>query len=189
MKKLILLLAVTLFLLFSCQENQNPLAPNTDQPAQKITAQDVNWISIPLNDGMSTEGDVSITKTINGIKGGSIKLHKYLKKKNITIDAKLTFSPYSFLGDKEVTLSIGKTNGNSQFSPSSTFLRPASYTCRIKGLDLSGVNPDSVDFVYEAEDGSIEHCKYDKLKVKVKQGILEVVNAQLPHFSRYGWLR
>ena len=56
------------------------------------------------------------------------------------------------------------------------------------GLDLSGVNPANVDFVYLNNDGTIEQIIYENLEVIVSQGCLRVSNAYLPHFSRYGFV-
>ncbi len=68
------------------------------------------------------------------------------------------------------------------------FNTPVQYTLTVSGLDLTGVNPDSLDFVYVAQNGSITGVEYDAITANVATGTLAVVNAQLEHFSRYGFV-
>ena len=68
------------------------------------------------------------------------------------------------------------------------FNRIVKYTITISGIDLSGVNPNTLDFVYVAQDGSIHQIVYDSIYMNAASGILKVTNAQLNHFSRYGFV-
>ena len=45
------------------------------------------------------------------------------------------------------------------------------------------------DFAYFSESGDIELIESDKSHVNVSQDQIKVINANLNHFSRYGWIR
>jgi hypothetical protein len=61
------------------------------------------------------------------------------------------------------------------------------YNAKFTGLNLTGIDPSSIDFVYQDESGAIEKIEYDALNIDVENGVLEIVNARIPHFSRYGF--
>ena len=48
---------------------------------------------------------------------------------------------------------------------------------------------DDVDFVYMADDGSIQLIEKDECKINWGRQELKVKKAYLPHFSRYGFIR
>jgi hypothetical protein len=56
------------------------------------------------------------------------------------------------------------------------------------GVDLSNVNPANVKFVYLSTDGNYYQPVCDYIAVDKQSGKLQIVNAQLPHFSRYGFI-
>lgn len=62
------------------------------------------------------------------------------------------------------------------------------YTLTISGLDLTGINSNTLDFVYVAQDGSITGVVYDSITMDAATGTLKVTNARLNHFSRYGFV-
>jgi len=59
---------------------------------------------------------------------------------------------------------------------------------KITGLDLTGVNPNTLDFVYIDASGNMYTVEYDYVTMDAATGMLKVVNAVLPHFSRYGFV-
>ncbi len=91
-------------------------------------------------------------------------------KTTISVDAKLDFSAQSFDGKKYVTMNINEEYGSVKFTPASVFYKPASFRMTIEGLDLEGINPDDVRFVYQTEDGNIETIKTANVMVDRKRG-------------------
>jgi hypothetical protein len=75
------------------------------------------------------------------------------------------------------------------FGPHYTFNEPLEYTLELKGVDLTGIDPDSIDFVYQGEDGTVYQCEYKSIEVKLNEGKVKVEKAKLPHFSRYGFVK
>lgn len=50
-------------------------------------------------------------------------------------------------------MAISSEFGTATFSPSGSFDIPAIYNATIMGLDLSGIDPSDISFVYMAKDG------------------------------------
>ena len=73
------------------------------------------------------------------------------------------------------------------FSPSSVFNIPLVLNLKITGVDLTGINPNDINFYYFAQDGSVFSVQNDGITIVPQTGTLEITNAKLPHFSRYGW--
>jgi hypothetical protein len=86
-------------------------------------------------------------------------------------------------------MSIDDEFGTATFSPSGTFSKPVIYNLTIMGLDLSNVNPSKVKFVYFSADGKYYQPKYKHLFVEKQSGKLQINDAELPHFSRFGFTR
>jgi len=75
-----------------------------------------------------------------------------------------------------------------EFGPAMQFQARVDYTYKITGLDLTGVNPETLDFVYIDANGNMYAVEYDYVTMDASTGMLKVVNAVLPHFSRYGFV-
>jgi len=192
MLRYMLLLAMLSLFVVGCSEESNMLAPvdnlNTNQP---------NWISLPNQQsatGMSIMSQPSFQESqlIDGKKGGTIKIDtKYKGGPNgeVKIKAELEFPKNAFEGRVYFTMNMSAENENATFLPHAVFNKPAKYNLEFKGLDLSGIDPDNVDFVYQAEDGSYEKIDREKIEINIKEGKVKVKDAELPHFSRYGFVR
>ena len=85
-------------------------------------------------------------------------------------------------------MTLDNIYGGAQFLPEGEFYEPALYNVTFMGIDLTNVNPSTLDFVYINNDGTIEPIDYDNLAVDVSSGFLNVTNAKLNHFSRYGFV-
>ncbi len=73
------------------------------------------------------------------------------------------------------------------FGPHGTvFNPPAVLNVEVTGLDLSGINPAGIDVYYiNPQTGLWELMQRDDILVRQNEGYVKVVNAFLPHFSRY----
>lgn len=102
--------------------------------------------------------------------------HKAVEKK---VDISLEINESSFLGSV-----------NMYYSPHGlVFRKPAILNLEASGLDLSGIDPtmvDQIDFYYvNQETGLWEPMQRDALIIDLAAGYIKLVNAKLPHFSRY----
>ncbi|MFZ0452851.1 MAG: hypothetical protein WCE54_18815 [Ignavibacteriaceae bacterium] len=181
------LLVVVSFFVIGCSDSAlNP--ENTNQNNDQKS-----WITLPKSQSTAVESDYSASKVINGETGGSFDLNiKYPVKggANVKIKAKIEIPAGAYTGEKNITMIINSTTGTATFSPNTAiFYKPLIFDLDIQGIDLSGVDPKSIDFVCLNTDGSFEPVEYKKIKVKVNKGELEVNNALIPHFSIFGWTR
>jgi hypothetical protein len=73
------------------------------------------------------------------------------------------------------------------FGPHGTiFSVPAILNIEAHGVDFTGIDPNSVDVYYDnQETGQWELMARDDVIVDSVNGTVQVINAQLPHFSRY----
>lgn len=83
---------------------------------------------------------------------------------------------------------INSNNGTAKFYPSpEMFNKPLIFNLMITGVDLNGVDPKTIDYVYLAPDGTFQPIDYKQ--IVINNGILIVDDAKIPHFSMYGWCR
>lgn len=185
MKKFIPPILMIFALLFGCSPDANVTSPDDSiKPKAKL-------IKLPaMKSGLTIEADLTRNKYINGSNGGTFTESFEFQSVNgmVSIISQLVFPPNSFYGGKTISQTFNTETASLQFGPPMVFNNPVEYTLIVSGLDLTGVNPDSLDFVYVAYDGTITGVVYDAITANVATGTLAVVNAQLEHFSRYGFV-
>jgi hypothetical protein len=108
----------------------------------------------------------------------------------ITIDCDLTVpaNNHSFSGNRNITMQVSDIAGV-DFYPSMTFNQPVILNFTITGMDLTGIDPQDVGFYYVDTSGNLAPTVNDGVTVDLSSGTLKVVNAQLPHFSRWAYAR
>ena len=96
----------------------------------------------------------------------------------VSEDAELSIS----LDDEELVGDVYLT-----FGPHGTiFDPPALLNIEASGLDLSAGDPSTIDIFYDNQNtGEWEPMPREALIVDQNEGYINVINAQLPHFSRY----
>jgi len=184
MKRLLLVLFALSLFYFGCSDigtNINPVKTNSNSKTA---------IKLPAKSSSSIETIFSASNLINGNNGGTLKLQNSYNSTlgKVTMDAELTIPGGAYNGAKNITMEISDDAGI-DFSPSMVFNTPVILNLKFTGVDLSGVNPASLNFYYFAPDGSTQLVKSDSIFVDVQTGTLEIFNAQLPHFSRYNWAK
>ncbi len=103
----------------------------------------------------------------------------------------LQFGPGAINQDIEMSLSIETTEllGGVAitFSPHGTnFNNPAILNIEAHGVDLTGLDSNSIDVYYDNQNsGQWQKMQRDDVIVDVNAGTIQVINARLPHFSRY----
>lgn len=177
---------MTLVFLFGCSKDTNINAPET--PAITKNAQ---LIKLPTpKHGLSVNTIYTTEKYISGYNGGSFWSPFSYQSNNgqVYISSYLSFPSGSFAGSKTITQTFNTETASLEFGPAMQFNVPILYTLTVTGLDLTGVNPATLDFVYVAQDGTITGVQYDSITMDVATGMLKVTNARLEHFSRYGFV-
>lgn len=188
MKKLLTLAAlVSLFFFSGCNEQTDITSPTdgfSDQP--------VNWITLPSPTGMSVNStSFTHSELIDGVVGGDVRLRAEYEGGpfgTVKINSKLVILENSFAGTVDISTTCFPEEGLVEFGPSMVFEKNLEYTLDYVGIDLGGVNPETVKFFYIAADGSIVEAENSSIFVDIELGRIKVRKALIPHFSRYGFV-
>jgi hypothetical protein len=186
MRRSIYLFAMLTLFVIGCSEQSSVLAP-----VNNVSSNEPNWITLPSNNTLTINGDVSVSRMLYGTDESLLEINKGYAGGPfgwISITANSRFQRNSFTGSRYTTMSVNDQFGTATFSPSGTFSKPVIYNLTIMGVNLSNVDPSKVSFVYLSPDGKYYKPVYDKIYVEKQSGKLQIVNAQLPHFSRYGFV-
>jgi hypothetical protein len=177
----------SLMFFFGCEQSSDPTSSESSLPTSQL-----NLISIPTPaGGLSVETLLTEYKEIEGDEGG--RFTAYFSYEGgpfgeVTVYSKLYFFDDAFSGDKVISQTLDTEYAAMSFGPSMQFDARVKLDLRITGLDLTGVDPDDVDFVFVDDDGNIEHVEYDEIEVNLSTGTIEVDDVELTHFSRYGFV-
>lgn len=107
----------------------------------------------------------------------------------------LTIPLGALSNDAEISLSMSTTEifGGAyvNFEPHGTvFNQPAILNLTAFGVDFTGVDTKAVDFYYDNTDtGQWEKMQRDDVRINLAKRKIRVINALLPHFSRYALAR
>ena len=196
MKKIIIILIAAIFAFGGCENSNSILEPNkapSNEANLSLTQENPlsETMSIALEDTTFIQLKYSKKLTVDGNKGGKIKLeYKYKSKENklVKLDAVLTIPQNAYQGELTFDMIFDLENYGVELHPSPfTFDIPVILDLKFSNIDLSGI--DLNNFVFDYLDGESEHLPYDKINFDLEKGDLEILGAQIPHFSRYGWTR
>jgi hypothetical protein len=177
----------SLLFFFGCDQGSD-----LTSPVDEIKSDNANWISLPAPAGMHIENTFTVTKKINGAKGGFLTMSESYPGGpfgNVTIEAELKFERGAYPGNKRICMSHDDFGLVATFKP--TFYKfndRVTYTVTYTGIDLSGIDPENVRFAYLATNGDVEYTQHEGITVDVSTGTIQVINAMIPHFSRYGFV-
>ncbi|MGA9294475.1 MAG: hypothetical protein WBV81_17940 [Ignavibacteriaceae bacterium] len=189
-KYLAIILVLTLFAV-GCTDESNMITPVDNNVSNSEVVSSPNWISLPPAENQALKKDITVGKTIYGDQESLLEINTGYAGGPfgwISITANARFQRYSFTGSRYVTMSINDDFGAATFTPSGVWARPVIYNLTIQGIDLSSVDPSKVSFVYMAPDGNYYKAKYQSIYVEKQSGKLQIINAELPHFSRWGFI-
>ena len=187
MKKLLTLSLFSFLFFFGCNQDSEILTP-----VEESSDQQYKLISLPTpTGGLSIETIYSFTEVISGDSGGTF--YNYFSYEGgifgeVWVVSTLVFPPNSFTGNKDITKTYNTDYATMQYDPSMSFNEPVLCNLLYYGLDLTGINPATVRFVYIKNDGTVVDCEYESLTVNEASGLLYVTGAELNHFSRYGFV-
>lgn len=152
----------------------------------EISKDKVTWLTINNEGGLSIEGTRTWSKFINGSNGGFFYGTKSLSS-SVSAYVEIWVPAGAFNGYKTISATLSSASVYADFAPTPmTFNTPIFYTVEYFGVDLSGIDPTNIDFYYI--DGSGNMVKAEYSEIYVENGWLCVVDAQLSHFSRYGFV-
>ena len=180
MKKYISIIAILSLIIVGCSDpisTNNPVQPETNN---------AEWITMQNTGGLSVEGTRTWSKYVNGNNGAFFYGTKWLNN-SVAAYVEIWVPAGAFSGCKTISATLSSENLYADFAPSPlTFNTPIYYTVEYYGVDLSGIDPNNVDFYYI--DGAGNMLKAEYSEIYVEDGWLCVVDAKLPHFSRYGFV-
>ena len=185
MKKLLTFLLISVFLLIGCNQESE-----ITSPVESGSEHQLKLIQLPQSSSGLTLETQTYTQWINGNNGGEFqKWHSYQSTTGtVTQFADLDFLPGAFSDWKNISMTFNTGGAAMDFGPPMQFQAVVEYTYKITGVDLTGVNPNTLDFVYIDANGNMYSVEYDSVEMDQNTGMLKVVNAVLPHFSRYGFV-
>jgi len=183
MKHLTSMLFILLLFLLGCDQ-----VTEINAPQERILNKQI--ISLPQPIGLGVEDLHTESKDIDGSYGGWFGESFEYQGTNGTvyINSFLHFYADAFTGTKTITQTFNTETAAITFGPSMQFNVPVDYTLIIFGADLSGVNPNTLDFVYIDANGNMYAVQKDYVTMDLSSGMLKVKNAKLNHFSRYGFV-
>jgi hypothetical protein len=186
MKSLTVLAILAVFLIIGCTDT--PIAPI------KSDNQSVHLIKLPPKAGLSVENEFSVTKTINGDDGGTIKIKEsYVAEDGHTvkIDVKLKINKNSYSGEETITMTVDDDYAAVWFTPHMVFSESAKLDVKFEGINLEELEllSGDYDFVFIPDSDPIEEVECSSIQVQESNGKISVKKAKLNHFSRYAFTR
>ena len=185
MKNLLTLGLFSLLVFFGCNQESDITSPEDTGSYQQY-----ELIKLPLpSSGAHIESQTQ-TKVINGEEGGSFYAEfGYQSSTGMVYQISyLEFEKEAFSGTKTISKTFSTTGAAMVFGPPMQFEADVRYTYKVSGLNLTGVNPKTLDFVYIDASGNIYPVQYNSIAMDLNSGTLAVYGANLPHFSRYGFV-
>lgn len=171
---------------------EGPLAP-PDQAVSTtagVSGQQIQMLKLP---GKPSLGKIyTVSSLITAKDGGKLVLDckdRVGAHENFSVHMELNFDPGSITDDFTATLTLDgyylMSAVDMQFGPhGTTFLKPATLSAKVVGVDLTGYTKDAPPNLYYDDNGTWVPMQGD-VKIDPKQLKLECKNGELPHFSRY----
>ena len=175
-----------------CTEESNILTPVNSQNNIEVISNEPNWIVSYDAKNQPLKKDASVSKMVYGNQETLLEINTGWATSSpyywLSITANARFQKNSFTGSRYISMTVNDQYGAATFTPSGTFSKPVIYNLTIVGVNLSNVDPAKVKFVYMAPNGQYYTPVYERMYVEKQSGKLQIINAKLPHFSRYGFV-
>jgi len=198
MKKVLVLFVVASLSFWGCSENSSITEPNDGQSNQsflKINTSDVSELSIEAKSALGIDevntlnksfSDKKISQLISAEEDDVIRFS--LADKGVLSIGTLEIKGGSFVKDTKVKIAMASKEAALDFAPNVEFNdnNPALLTVVITGVDVPEDDYENIKFVY-FEGNKEVLVDYDE--IIVGKGFVSVVNAQLKHFSRFGFTK
>jgi hypothetical protein len=206
MKITLTILLLSAILLVGCMSNSSDLISPDVQIAQQSNSP--NWIQLPagLEQGFGVETEFSASKLIKRNKGGEIKLEVKIHQHgnefgdHFEVKVKVKVEKHSFPDNEEIPfiITMDPENAYLTISPSpNTLYKHVTIDWEIKGIDVSGIDPESFDFFYIGDNNAMLETSKQKLtvdfnrnKIQLKKGIIYPTPTEnTPPGVRYAFVR
>lgn len=198
MRTFIITFLLSTLLLIGCESSSDfstdPLNLSKETYDQGTISDNSEYILIPLplRSPLWQDSVLTMSQVIDGTIGGRMIMNKYYISSDgdsICIEADLRIPAGAFPGIETITMTVDSYYAAIHFQPQMVFEDTLRLFQSFKGMNLTNFNTGTIDFVFISNDGSIELVKKNGVQIVKPQGIVRVMNAKLPHFSRYGWVR
>lgn len=135
--------------------------------------------------GRNSSRVFKVSKWISKLLGGNV--HLSARNGGSKINLNFLVLPLSINETTNIALAVDGRLLEFEFGPSGTTFSPSAILNIVaEGLELSGVNPNSVNFFYHNPiAGQWEPVQSQLVEVNILLGTIEVQAALIPHFSRY----
>lgn len=178
---LVLVIALVVSFFTSCN------LENSVTPEIKISEQK-SLLIFSEEQSLTSEAALVSEKLINGDLGGIVDIDHNIGR--IQIYGSLEVPSGAYTGEQKIKVELNRQYAVQDYSPSPfEFYQPLVLNLEYRNLDLRGIDPKDIDFYYIKDDFTFIKAKYMYIEVDVQAGVLKVVGAELPHFSRYGWAK
>jgi len=190
MKQFLIFIGVLMVsvVMFSCSDYNNPIAPETKNNLQ------MEALKLPTsNHALASETIFSASKNIDGTAGGTISFYfNYVSDDGHTVEVNgvLKIPAGAFDGNKTIDVIVDNEEAIIDFFPSPTVFNVP----LLLNLDYSGLvldqNAADFDFYFVDEnDDNYELINKTAKDINVSLGKMGIVEAVIPHFSRFGFFR
>lgn len=182
MQKFALLILSAIFL-FSCSNNT---VTNPESPKKQL---------LKLPSALAKSGGENSflrSKEVNGEEGDTINFsfpYETVSGKTVVISGLLEIPKNAFDYTTTFTLEVDKEEAVIKFNPSPLFFdKPLKLNLKYEGLNLNGINEEDLDFFYINEEADQLEPIESRIKLFEKEkGELGIIEAEIWHFSRFGW--
>ena len=185
MKKLLSIIAVITFIFIGCSNDVN-----INNPVDNLEGWEVVTREVP--EGLQVNKVYTVSKVINGSTGGFLLTGDMEKTKDgirKCVYGFLYFPPGAFNGTNTISMSLDDKKLSGTFGPSMSFNKPASFSALFAGVNLRNSTQSDFKFVYWDPSGNSYEIPSTFIYFDKEKGVLGILNAQLPHFSRYIFVR
>ncbi len=192
----------TLALCLSGCSSEIPLQFEGDTPAvssDSVLSENLNFIELGFGTGKSGFGAATLSQVVQATdsvtyeSGGNLHIEHRVSfgGREVHVVVTLVVLPHAISEDTELSLNLDDEtlvgNVDVTFQPHGiTFSRPAILNIQARGLDLSGLDTQQIDIYYDNPDsGQWEKMPRKRVIINENNGFINVVAAEIPHFSRY----
>ena len=194
MKIGVIFIVILVFTTWGCSDTST-ITEVKDMPNSSVTQNvttEPNWIQLPEPKYPTLSKTFEKTKLIKADSDCFIQIYEEYEDVNgnqIIVAARIVFSAGTLDEDTEITMKLNDRSGVLTFTPHMNFNNNAILSMFAKNPKLVGIDEDDISFHYLSSDGTYESVDVNKLKINGEKGQLRLLEAELPHFSRYGFTR
>lgn len=209
MKKQRIILSFMLFtvLLFACTSETDIItSPETaiqtmEKPVwvEAAEAQGLEIVQLPTNTNITQYKISSTSKFVSRDKEALLETnfnYDTFDKKDVNVNVSLNVPAGALSKDKELSMNINDMIATKyavlQFGPhGSNFNTPVLLNFEAKGLDLSSLESNSIPklMYYNPDSNMWEEMNSEEIQIDIEKGTFKCINGELPHFSRFGFIK